>query len=111
MNTSRNARCRMTDAESAALISENFIDGVDNGTATVNIIIKQFPDGFPRAVSGEVRKIIDAAKAHVVNAFVAGGVEKKYIDPFAEGFDVGVRQRVSEFTSECALRTNQNYGG
>jgi hypothetical protein len=47
----------MNKAERAALISEQFIDGIDYGTATANIIIKQFPNGFPKAVSGEVRKI------------------------------------------------------
>lgn len=85
----------MTEAESAALISENFIDGVDNGAATASIIIKQFPDGFPKAVSGEVRKIIDAARDHVVHAWIAGGVERKYIDPFVEGFNIGVRNAVN----------------
>jgi hypothetical protein len=98
----------MNKTERAALVREQYAGGVENGTAIAGVIIKQFPDGFPESVGAEVRKITDAALAHVVNAFQAGGVDKKYIRPFADGFTTGLKNTYREYADECSARALTN---
>src|ERR1700691_4140517 len=98
----------MNKNERAALAREQYSGGFDNGLAIANIVIKQFPDGFSETVSAEIRKITDRALAHVINAFIAGGVEKRYRKKFAAGFNFGLRSRFNQYASECANRALRN---
>jgi hypothetical protein len=80
----------MTPQEQTELINEQHISGMLNGEATARIVNEQFPNGYPRELRREVRKITDAALAHVIDALKAGGVSVKYRAPFARGFRIGL---------------------
>jgi hypothetical protein len=94
----------MNKHERAALARHQYMAGFDNGLATANIIIKQFPDGFSKEVSTKIRKITDDARDHVINALIAGGVEKKYRRLFSKGFNFGLEKRYNEYAAECVIR-------
>jgi hypothetical protein len=70
--------------------------GRNNGRATAEIVIKQFPHGFDNITSLAIRKITDDALAHVVNKLAASGIESKYIKPFERGYRIGLRNRFTE---------------
>ncbi|SDE12314.1 hypothetical protein SAMN05216337_102063 [Bradyrhizobium brasilense] len=94
----------MNKQERADLVRDQYNAGLQNGTATGQIIIKQFPDGFSRDVARKIRVITDGARDHVLSALTNGGVEKKYWKPFAKGFNKGLSDTYLAYANECALR-------
>lgn len=74
------------------LINEQHLAGILNGETTGNIVSAKFSGPVSNAIKLEIRKITDAALAHVIDALKAGGIKAKYRTPFAAGFRIGLRR-------------------
>ena len=81
----------MNKHERADLIRFQYQAGLAYGRDAASVILKRFPNGFSLLASFAIRKIVDDAQAHVVNALNANGVEKRFILPFKRGFRTGLR--------------------
>lgn len=86
----------MTPSKQAAMIREQRTSGEENGEATADIILKQFPFGWPEEVGRKIRRIERQALAHVIDSLSAAGVETKYKSPFADGFKSGLARAYSK---------------
>ncbi len=94
----------MTPKERAELVRDQYIAGLKNGEAIAGTVIRQFADGFTGEVGIEIRNITDKALAHVIDKLTANGIDKKYRQPFADGFNAGLAKTYFEYAANCAAR-------
>ena len=94
----------MNQHERTALARHQYDAGLAYGRDTANVILKRFPNGFDLLASLAVRKVVDDAQAHVVNALTSNGTEKRFIQPFKRGFRTGLRTPFTNHADDIAAQ-------